>query len=121
MSTTVKVGLVATDDAREYRSACKQFGYRHRTSTPDRPQPNGIAERSVREAVEGSRTVMQQAGSPHRRWSRALRHYCFLYNVTKHPNGGLSPYEQRFGVAFSGPLLAFGSEVSYKSAVSEPN
>jgi hypothetical protein len=39
----------------------------------------------------------------------------------KHPNGGLSPYEQRFGVAFNGPLLAFGSEVSYKSAVSEPN
>jgi hypothetical protein len=44
-----------------------------------------------------------------------------LHNVTKHPNGGLSPYEQRFGEAFSGPLLAFGSEVSYKSAVSEPN
>ena len=44
-----------------------------------------------------------------------------LHNVTKPPNGGLSPYELRFGVAFNGPLLAFGSEISYKSAVSEPN
>ena len=50
-----------------------------------------------------------------------MRHFCFLHNVTRHPNGGLSSYEQRFGAAFNGPLLAFGSEVSYKSAVSEPN
>ena len=65
--------------------------------------------------------MMQQAGSPHRWWARALRHYCFLHNVTKPPNGGLSPYELRFGVACNGPVLAFGSEVSYKSAVTDPN
>ena len=47
--------------------------------------------------------------------------YCFLHNVMKPPNGGLSPYELRFGVAFNGPLLAFGSELSYKSAVNDPN
>ena len=35
--------------------------------------------------------------------------------------GGLSPYELRFGVAFNGPVLEFGSEVFYKSAVSDPN
>ena len=121
VSPTEKVGMVATDDALEYECACKHLGYRHRTSTPGRPQTNGIAERSVREAIEGARTVMQQAGSPHRWWARALRHYCFLHNVTKPPNGGLSPYELRFGVAFNGPVLAFGSEVSYKSAVSDPN
>ena len=65
--------------------------------------------------------MMHQAGAPHRWWARALRHYCFLHNVTKHPNGGPSPYELRFGRAFIGPVLAFGSEVSYKSAVSDPN
>ena len=73
VSPTEKAGMVATDDALEYESACKQLGYRHRTSTPGRPQTNGIAERSVREALEGARTVMQQAGSPHRWWARALR------------------------------------------------
>ena len=75
VSPTEKVGMVATDDALEYECACKQLDYRHRTSTPGRPQTNGIAERSVREAIEGARTVMQQAGSPHRWWARALRHY----------------------------------------------
>ena len=65
--------------------------------------------------------MMQQAGSPHRWWSRALRRHSFLHNVTKHLHVGLSPYELRFGVAFNGPLLAFDSEVSYKSAVSDPN
>ena len=29
VSPTDKVGLVATDDALEYESACKQLGYRH--------------------------------------------------------------------------------------------
>ncbi len=61
MSPTDKVGLVATDDALEYERACKQLGYRHRTSTPGRPQTNGIAERSVREAVAGARTMMQKS------------------------------------------------------------
>jgi hypothetical protein len=97
------------------------LGYRRKTSTPGRPQTIGIAERSVREALEVARTLLRHAGAPRRWWSRALRHYCFLYNVTRPPGGGQSPWEMRFGQAFAGPVLTFGSEISYKSAVSDPS
>ena len=118
-AATDKVGYVASDDAPEYRAACKILGFRRRTSTPGRPQTNGIAERSVREALEGTRAVMSQAGLPHKWWSKALRRYCFLYNITKASNGSPSPWEKRFGTSFAGPRMAFGSLVSYKPAVGD--
>ncbi len=62
---------------------------------------------------------LQQAGAPHRWWARALRHYCFLHNVTKLPKGGRSPWEKRFGESSTAPAMAFGSEVSYKSAIND--
>ena len=86
VASTEKVGYVASDFASEYIKACRQLGYRHRTSTPGRPQTNGVAERAVREALEGTRAAMHQVGAPHRRWAKAPRHYCFLYNVTKATN-----------------------------------
>ena len=38
----------------------------------------------------------------------------FLYNVTVHQHDGKTPYQKRFGSEFPGPLLPFGSAVSYK-------
>ncbi len=120
-SPAQKVWIVETHDALEYQGACKIFGYRPRTSMPGRPQTSGNSERSVREAPEGAHTLMRQAGALHRCWSRVLRHYCFLHNASKPPVGGRSPWELRFGERFAGPVLAFGSEVSYKSAVNDPS
>ena len=34
VSHTEKVGYVASDGAPEYKEACKELGYRHKTSTP---------------------------------------------------------------------------------------
>ena len=48
-----------------------------------RPQTNGVAERSVQEAIQGARTLLQQAGAPTRWWSKAIRHYCFMHNVCR--------------------------------------
>ena len=115
------VGYVATDDAPEYKAACRTLGYRHKTSTPGRPQTNGLAERSVQEAIQGARSLLHQCGAPTRWWSKAIRHFCFLHNVTRKVPGEPAPWELRFGTAFTGPLLAFGSEVTYKSAVDNPN
>ena len=42
-------------------------------------------------------------------------------NVTKTKNGETSPWEKRFGAPFAGPLIPFGAEISYKSAVAEDN
>ena len=44
-----------------------------------------------------------------------------MRNVTKLPNGASSPWEKRFGEPFTGLVMAFGSEVSYKSAINDPN
>ena len=65
--------------------------------------------------------LLQQSGVPTHWWTKAIRHYCFLHNVTRKAPGEPAPWELRFGTAFNGPLLAFGSEVSYKSAISDPN
>ncbi len=113
------VGYVASDGAEEYKAAMKQLGWRHRTSTPGRPQTNGIAERTVRNVLEGTRAVLHQAGASPRWWSKAIRHYCFLHNVSKRPDGDASPWEKRFGEPFTGPLHPFGSEVSYKPAIDD--
>ena len=121
MSHTEKVGYVASDGAPEYKEACKELGYRHKTSTPGRPQTNGVAERSVQDAVHGARTLLLLAGAPTRWWSKAIRHYCFLHNVVSRAPGKPAPWELRFGTPFNGPLLAFGSEVSYKSAINDPS
>ena len=121
VASTEKIGYVASEFASGFIKACKRFGCRHRTSTPGRPQTNGVAERAVREALEGTRAAMHQAGAPHRWWAKALRHYCFLYNVTKATNGEASPWEKRFGAPFTGPLIPFGAEISYKSVVADHN
>jgi hypothetical protein len=105
-STKAPVNDLATDAERRRRAGRK---------------PTELLSDQSEKPLKALELLLQQAGAPHRWWSRALRHYCFLHNVMRPPNGGLSPYELRHGVAFAGPLLAFGSEICYKSAVSDPN
>ena len=40
--------------------------------------------------------------------------FCHLNNVTDKQIGGSTPYFQRFGYEFHGPIAPFGCEVSYK-------
>jgi hypothetical protein len=42
--------------------ACEAVGWPLQQSTPGRPQRNGVAERAVRACLEGTRTVIEQAG-----------------------------------------------------------
>ena len=44
-----------------------------------------------------------------------MRCYCYLRNIVDNIAGdGKTPYERRFGEAFSGPVIPFGAEISYK-------
>ena len=82
-----KVNLFYTDDAPELNAAAKHLKWRHDTSTPGRPQNNGVAERVVRTVLEGARAILHASGLPSRWWSRAIRYFCFMHNVTEGRGG----------------------------------
>jgi hypothetical protein len=87
------VGLFYTDCSPELDKARKEMKWLHRTSTPGRPQSNGVAERAVRKVLEGSRTLCEHAGLDAVWWPKAARHYC-LSNNTEIREGG-SPWSRR--------------------------
>ena len=98
----------------ELIEAAKELGWRHSTSSPGRPATNGIAERAVRTVLEGARTVLQQSGLSTKWWSRAVRYYCLVYNVTYKARGAEgTPWELRHGEPFGGTLYPFGSQIYY--------
>ena len=53
----------------------------HDTSTPRKPQTNGIAEGQVRRVVRGARVSLTQAGLPHPYWSYLAQCFLFLRNT----------------------------------------
>ena len=59
-----KVKSFYTDAAPELIKAAKKLGWRHPTALPGRPQTNGIAERAVKQVLNGTRTVLKSSGLP---------------------------------------------------------
>ena len=66
-----------SDGSLELKAVARAFSMYHGTSTPERPPSNGYVERHVRIAVEGARTILQNAGFPPQMWTLAVRHYAF--------------------------------------------
>ncbi len=111
--------IIYSDNAKEIKRACEILSYPQDTSTPHRPQSNGVCERAVRRVKEGTRCVLVQSGLSKVWWSYAMECYCFLRNTTEKcvdVNGKLiTPYEVRFGQEhLEKDLFHFGCEVSYK-------
>ena len=48
---------ICTDSSMEFMRACKDFSWKHDTSTPYRSETNWIAERAVRRVKEGTASV----------------------------------------------------------------
>ena len=99
-------------DSRELIKAAQDLGIPHGTSTPGRPQTNGVAERAARSVVEGTRTCLEHAGFPPSFWPLACRHFTFATSVAIHD--GDSPWNMRHKKGhFRGPLIPFGCLVDF--------
>ena len=102
-----------SDGAPELAKAARDLGWRHATSTPGRPETNGVAERAVRKVLEGARTALEHAGLPPKWWPYAARHFCLASNVET--VDGYSAWGRRHGPGgFLGLRLPFGCLCDFK-------
>ena len=109
----VKPQHVYTDNSKEFITALKELNWPHDTSTPHRPQTNGVVERAVRVVKEGTSCALVQSGLADKWWPEAMNCFCFLRNVSIVLETGNTAFKNRFGSDFSGPLIPFGAEVTY--------
>ena len=110
----VKAEHVYTDGSKEFKAALDDLGMSHDTSTPYRPQTNGVAERAVRRVKEGTSCTLSQSGWSDRWWVEAMNCYCFLRNAVDKLACGQTAYKKRFEKDFAGPIIPFGAEITYK-------
>jgi hypothetical protein len=110
----VTPGIVYTDGSKEFEKAMEDLGFSHDTSTPYRPQTNGVAERAVRRVKEGTTAVLLQSCFALLWWPEAMACYCFLRNVADKLQDGFTAYQNRYHRKFKGKLVPFGAAVSYK-------
>ena len=57
-----KPKILYSDCSKELKKACNDLDFLADTSTPHRPQSNGVAERCQRRVKEGTRCVLKQSG-----------------------------------------------------------
>ena len=57
-----KPKIIYTDNSLEFGKSFEEVSWNHRTSTPQRSETNGIAERAVRRVKEGTSAVLLQSG-----------------------------------------------------------
>ena len=70
-----------TDGALEIVKSGKNLRTCHDTSTPYRSATNGIAEREIRNVLEGTRTLLENSGLPTSYWPYASRCFCHHANI----------------------------------------
>ena len=57
-----KAKYVYTDGSKEFEKAARDLQWLHDDSNPYRPETNGVAERAVRRAKEGTSATLVQSG-----------------------------------------------------------
>ena len=103
-----KPKVIYSDNSLEFGKACEDLPWNHCTSTPQRSETNGIAERAVRRVKEGTSAVFLQSGLNESWWADSMECYTYLRNVTDLLSDGKTPNERRFGQPFKGPIIPLG-------------
>ena len=93
-----KPEVIYTDNSLEFGKACEDLSWNHCTSTPHRPETNGIAKRAVRRVKEGTSAVLSQSGLDENWWADSME--CYICETLKILSDGKTPYERRFGEPF---------------------
>ena len=113
MEPTRNPKVIYTDNSLELGKSSEKLSWNHCTPTPHRSETNGIAERAVRRAKEGTSAVLLQSGLGNEWWADSMNFYCYLRNMQDLSSDGETPYERRFGMLFNGPVIPFGAVVEY--------
>lgn len=94
----------------------EQNGTRTTSTDPDRPQHNGIAERTNRTLFEVVRSLLIQASAPANLWGEALEWAAHLYNTTPHPITNFeTPFSSLFNYRYNlQKLRIWGCDVQVK-------
>ena len=114
-SADAKVKSFYSDGSKELIKAAKHLEWLHDEATPGRPQSNGDAERTVRAALDGTRTNLEKAGLKARWWPHAGKYFCFACNIREH-NGDSSYNRRHLKGSFNGPQHPFGCLIDFKPA-----
>ena len=99
------------DNAPEHMKAARDLGWKPGTSTPGRPETNGVAEAAVKRVTRNTTSVLDQAGLTPEWWPMAARHYRFSQNIV---GKGESPFNARHGSNFSGKIIPLGALVEFR-------
>ena len=108
-----------SDNAPELKSAAANELMLHLTSTPHRPQSNGVIERFIQLVIDGTRCLLHQSGLPLRYWHLAARAFCHGRNATIPVFHGETPWKAKHGESFKGALIPFGAKVVFRPPVRE--
>ena len=108
-----KPKVIYTDNSLEFGKACEDLSWNHCTSTPQRSETNGLAERAVRSVKEGTFAVLLQSGLDENGWADSMECCTYLRNIQDLLSDGKTLHERRFGEPAKGPIIPFGSLVDY--------
>ena len=106
--------LFYSDNAPELKSAASNGLMLHPTSTPNRPQSNGVIEIFIQLVIDGARCLLHQSGLPMRYWTFAARLFCHGRNVSLAAFHGETPWKAKHGDEFKGALIPFGAKVVFR-------
>ena len=119
MGPEPKIGLLYSDQAREFLAATRRMAWVHHMSTPGMPKTNGIIENKVKLVLHGARVLLKQAGLSPKRWPFAVRAFCAARNLENRGEG--TAWGRRSDDRdFPGQLIPFGCLVDFKPIAPTP-
>ena len=109
---------LASDNAPELISAAREEYMTHATSTPWRPESNGLIEREIGIISDGTRAMLAQSSLGHPWWIYASRAFCHHTNVSIcSGTDGKTPWFRKHGSEFRSRLFPFGCEARYRQPI----